>query len=168
MRFLKQSRSSEHTISLGRLFHTATLRTENECFRMLFVVHSSTSLREFPLVLLSTDSENSEVSNILYIYMRSPLNLLVSWSVIFRAAFLSAGDITLPCLRRRVNRLWTFSILSISPIQTGFQTCTQYSRWGRTYCLYIPVKNSGDREWKFRFIRLISLVAFLQLFRTCS
>ena len=97
----------------------------------------------------------------LYIWIKSPLLRRVSCVDNPILLFRSSGVNTLPSRNKRVIRSWTFSILMTSPLYTGFQSSTQYSRWGLTYSLNMLDRNLGLRVTKLRLIRLISKYALL-------
>ena len=124
------------------------------------------SFFECPLVLVSrVGTKRLRSSNILNMYMRSPLSRLVLWSVMPKHLLRSSGVMTLPWRSRRVKRFWTFSIKLLSPEYTGFHTWTQYSRWGLTCILYMLLRNVGFLDLKDLLMMLISLLAFFSRYR---
>ena len=101
------------------------------------------------------------LSMFLYMFIRSPRSRRCSWDESPRVMFLCSGVIFIVLHASFVILFWTFSSLLISPRAVGFQTSTQYSRWGRINNLYMFEINWGDLDLKLLLILFISACALL-------
>ena len=155
--FLNMTTEEDSTTYSGSLFHTLIILWVKKHFLTCNLHLLTSSFQLWPLRTCpppsssSNNSSNSTLSKpltILKTWIKSPLILLFSNDVIPSACNRSSYDLFFKPFTSLVALCWTFSILSMSFLKYGHQTCTQYYQCGLTNPLNNNRKSSTSLSTK--------------------